>query len=83
MSGTATGSGPSESDVGDRGAGGDLGVGGGIGADDVARDDGLVVGLGAVAGDQAGVVERGEGVGLGQVDDVGHGHRSRDRARRT
>ena len=61
-------------DVGHRGAGGDLGVGGGIGADDVARHDGRVVGLGLVTGDQAGVVERGEGVGLGEVDEIGHGH---------
>ena len=34
----------------------------------------VVAGLGRVAGDQAGVVERGEGVGLGEVDEIGHGH---------
>ena len=74
MIGHGHGGGTGGEDVGHRGAGGDLGVGGGIGADDVARDDGLVTGLGGVARGEPGAVERVEGIGLAHVDDVGHGH---------
>ncbi len=44
-------------------------------ADDVARDDGVVVGLGHVARLEAGSDEGADGVGLGEVDDGWHGHR--------
>ncbi len=37
----------------------------------------VVVGLGGVAGTEAGRIERVERVGLGQVDEVGHGHEGR------
>ncbi len=73
-------SGPSETDVGRPRSRGRPRRRRRIGADDVARDDGRVVGLGARRRGP-GRRRRGrvEGIGLGQVDDVGHGHDARDR----
>ena len=61
-------------DVGDLGAAGQLGRGGRVGGDDVARLDRVAAGLAPVARHQAGVGEGRDGVLLGLVDDVGHGH---------
>ncbi len=70
---------PEADDVVDGRSGVDGGVGGRAGAGDVARDDGVAEGLGAVARGEAGVVDGVERVGLGQVDDVGHRRPARDR----
>ena len=57
---------------GDLAAGVDLAAGLGVGAQGVARGD-VVVGTGLRVGhDEAGVLEGADGVGLGQVADIGH-----------
>ena len=76
-SGTGHGGRAGRDDVGDRGVGGDLRGGDRIGADDVARDDGLVARLGARPGHQAGVAEQRDGLVLGHIHEVGHGHGGR------
>ncbi len=58
-------------DVVDRGAGLDLGARGGVGADDEARHDGGVEGLGLHPGDEAGVEERVHRVRLDDPGEVG------------
>ena len=62
-------------DIGHRGTGIDLGIGRGIGADDMACDDAVIAGFGDITRHEASVSESTQGVGLGQIDEIGHGHR--------
>ena len=71
--GSGVGGGPRETDQIDGGTLFDHLAGGGLRADDAAGLDAPVRALGALAFDQAGGVEQGERIALGESGHVGHG----------